>query len=76
MPHNEVNRVNRALETFEQIRAVNSLIQGLCSRMDAQELTEGEAEGLYVILEWQNYQMLQAEAVIKTVCGGAALRVA
>lgn len=76
MPQNEVTRVNRALETFEKVRAVNCLIQGLCTRMDGQELTEIEAEGLYVVLEWQNFQMQQAEAVIKTVCGAAPLKVA
>lgn len=67
MPLREVTKFNNALETLEQVRAVNSLIQGLCARMSASELSAQEAAGLYVLLEWQNRQMEKAEEVLKTV---------
>ena len=68
----EVIRLNRALESFQNVRAVNNLIQGICQRIPAGELTEKEAEGLYVVLEWQSQQMLHAEGVIKTMLGGGS----
>jgi hypothetical protein len=67
MPTREVTKFNSALETLEQVRAVNSLIQGMCTRMSASELSEQEASGLFVLLEWQNQQMEKAEGILKTV---------
>jgi hypothetical protein len=67
MPLIEVKKFNSALETLEQVRAINCLIQGMCSRMSESELSEGEAGGLYVLLDWQNKQMEIAEGIIKTV---------
>ena len=63
----EVTKFNNALETLEQVRAVNSLIQGMCTRMSASELSAQEAAGLYVLMEWQNQQMEKAEEILKTV---------
>lgn len=76
MPINEVTKVHNALENLQRVRAVNSLLQGICRRIEGEELTETEAEGLYVVLEWQNQQMLNSEAVIKTVLAGAAIKAA
>jgi hypothetical protein len=72
MPFREVSKLNGALETLKQIRDVNSLIQGLCARMSGGELTESDAEGLYIMLEWQDKQMVQAEVIIKAVYSNQA----
>lgn len=73
MPNSDLNRVNRALETMQQVRNVNALIQGICMRISVSELTDQEAEGLWTILEWQNQNLAAAEGVIKTALGGATL---
>jgi hypothetical protein len=67
MPLKEVNKFNNALETLEQVRAVNCLIQGMCSRMRESEMSESEAVGLFVLLDWQNKHVEAAEGIIKTV---------
>lgn len=67
MPMREVNKFNGALETLEQVRAVNCLIQGVFARMRAGEISEQESIGFYVLMEWQNEKMETAEEIIKTV---------
>lgn len=76
MANQEVIKFNSALETFEQVRAVNRLLQGLCARIECGELSKQEAQGLYVVLEWQSQQMLHAEGVIKTGLAKAAVKAA
>lgn len=76
MSQKKVNSINSALEVFEQVRAVNRLLQGLCARIESGELSKQEAEGLYLVLEWQSQQMLHAEGVIKTGLARAAVKAA
>jgi hypothetical protein len=59
------NRINSALESIAQVRSVNNLIQGICSRLSAAELSEQEASGMWVLLEWQNERLKRAEQEIK-----------
>lgn len=60
-------KINAALENIHQVMQVNKLIQGVCSRMSAGELSANEAEGLWVVLEWQNKQLKKAEGAIECV---------
>jgi len=60
-------KINNALEFLHQVRSVNHLIQGVCMRITAGELSANEAEGLWVILDWQNNQLAVAEGAIKSV---------
>ncbi len=73
-------KINNALECLHQVRSVNSLIQGVCARVSAGELSANEAEGLWVVLEWQNNQLKKAEGAIECVaelqCVAAPVRAA
>lgn len=60
-------RKNRALDAIHQVQQVNVLIQGLCARIPSAELSANEAEGLWVVLEWQNKKIAEAGAVIETI---------
>lgn len=44
-------------ETICQLLSVNKLLQGICARVDRHELTQVEAEGIYIVLEWQNEKL-------------------
>lgn len=63
-------RLNEAIETMQQAQHVNQFIQGVCARISAQELNEGEAMGLWAVLEWQNEKLRGAELVIGNVLVG------
>lgn len=67
MPSNQVQKLIESLDTFHEVRMVNTLIQGLCSRTEANDLGGAETRGLMVVLEWQNEKLLAAEAGIHTV---------
>lgn len=71
MPEQQ-KKINAALESLHQVRCVNNLIQGVCARMSAAELSATEAQGLWVVLEWQNEKVGNAEAIIKTMAVGRA----
>lgn len=60
-------KINNALECLHQVRSVNNLIQGVCTRISAGELSANEAEGLWVVLEWQNNHLKKAEGAIECV---------
>lgn len=60
-------RINRALDAIHQVQQVNVLIQGICSRIPTAELSANEAQGLWVVLEWQNKNLEEAGAVIETI---------
>lgn len=57
LTNKKYNRLNEAIETMHQVQRVNQLIQGVCARIDAQELTKQEAAGLWAVLEWQNEKL-------------------
>lgn len=57
-------KINNAVDTLHDIRCVNGLIQGLCSRVEKFELTSHEANGLAVIMEWQNERISKVESLI------------
>lgn len=67
MPHTEVQRLITSLDTFHEVRLVNALLQGLCSRTESNEFGGAEVRGLMVVLEWQNEKLKTAEAGIQTV---------
>ena len=67
MPHSEVQKLVQSLDTFQEIRSVNTLIQGLCARSANSDLGGFEARGLAVVLAWQNEKMLVAEQMVETV---------
>jgi hypothetical protein len=68
-------KINNALEFIHQVRSVNNLMQGLCSRMSAGELSAKEAEGLWVLLDWQNNHLKKAEGAIESVTHGIAAQI-
>jgi hypothetical protein len=78
MPNNEVQKLVESLDTFQEVRFVNTLIQGLCARTASNELGGNEARGLMVVLEWQNEKLKGAEAIVQTVLNkqAALVRVA
>jgi len=59
--------INTALEYIHQVRTVNNLIQGVCARVSSGELSVNEAEGLWVVLEWQNKHLQQAAGAIESL---------
>ncbi len=67
MPHTEVQRLIESLDTFSEVRSVNNLIQGLCARSAKDDIAGKEAQGLMVVLQWQNEKMLAAEAGVQTI---------
>lgn len=67
MPQTEVQNLISSLDTFHEVRLVNSLIQGLCARSEANEFGSAEVRGLMVVLEWQNEKIKGAEAGINMV---------
>lgn len=67
MPSNQVQKVIESLDTLHEVRMVNNLIQVLCGNTQANDLGVGEANGLLVLMQWQNEKLLGAEAGIKTV---------
>lgn len=71
MPEQQ-KKIVQALETLHQVRCVNELIQGVCSRMAVSELSAAEAQGLWVVLDWQNERVGNTEAIIKTMAQGEA----
>lgn len=61
-------KIDNALENLHRVRAVNKFIQGVCARVPSSwELSANEAEGLWVLLEWQNKHLLQSERVIESL---------
>jgi hypothetical protein len=56
--------LGNALDIIHQVQAVNHLVQGVCLRIPQHELTAGEAEGLWFLIEWQNAQLKMAGDVI------------
>jgi hypothetical protein len=60
-------KMNNVLESIHQVKVVNRLIQGVCARMSAGELSANEAEGLWVVLEWQNNHLTKVEGAIECV---------
>jgi hypothetical protein len=56
--------VPAAIDMLHQVRSVNHLIQGLCSRLPSAELSQGEGEGLYHLMDWQNEKILMVENLL------------
>jgi hypothetical protein len=67
MPHTEVQKLVQSLDTFQEVRSVNALIQGICARSANSDLGGSETKGLAVVLSWQNEKMLAAEGMVQTV---------
>lgn len=68
MPHNEVQRkLVKSLDSFEEIRAVNVFLQGVCHRSVGNELGIPEVRGMIAVLAWQNEKMLAAESVVQNI---------
>lgn len=62
--------LGNASDYLGQVTRVNHLLQGICSRIDNQELSKSEAEGLFDILEWQNEKIENARRLIERVNDG------
>lgn len=57
--------VRNALDLMQDISAVNCFIQGVATRIKQSPLTQDEAHGLTILLEWQNEQMRKAVGFIE-----------
>lgn len=55
------NEAFNAIDVLHQVRTVNNLIQGLCSRLHIAELSEQEGAGIYHIIDWQNEKIMEVE---------------
>ena len=67
MAQTEVQKLIESLDTFHEVRLVNGLIQGLCSRTESNEFGSAEVRGLMVVLEWQNEKLKTAVAGVESV---------
>jgi hypothetical protein len=61
-----VQKLVQSLDTMQELRSVNVLLQGFCSRSSDSEIAGSEARGLMVLLGWQNEKMEGAELAIQT----------
>lgn len=60
----KTSSVPAALDTLRQVRSVNYLIQGVCSRLHFAELGKQEGEGLYHLMDWQNEKIALVENLL------------
>jgi hypothetical protein len=63
--NNSAQQLLSAVELINQVQSVNYLIQGVCARVKVAELSANEAEGLWMVLEWQNNVLQKAAGAIE-----------